>query len=117
MPVYNRKAHIAPTRKNHPCDGCGRIIPSHSLVMHWTIWIKGHCRRVRLCTDCQEVIYGCEHRKENIPLNCKDDFMVREACEGCDYFPFCEKVEYLRKQEPGEIWFGDVNGIGIHADG
>lgn len=112
MPVYNRKAHIGKTRTVKPCDGCGCVLPKGSMVMLWRIWIKGLQRKVRLCSRCQDVVYGCAGRAG---LDCEHEFMVRELCESCDSFPVCSRVKYLREENPGEIWFGDVDGIGVRS--
>lgn len=107
MPVTNGRAHVARTRRTNPCDGCGRILPCGSEAMLWSIWSDGFRRRVRLCSDCQEVVYGCSSRR---PLDSgSDEHMVRDMCERCDGYPFCERVEYLRGSRPGDIHFGDLH--------
>lgn len=115
MRQYAPKAHIGKMTAQNPCDGCGRILPKGSVVLMRSAWSDGFRRRVRLCTDCQGVVYGCELMAGR-RLDADAECMVRDVCECCDSFPVCDRVQYLRKQEPGELWLGDVDGVGVHAD-
>ena len=99
------------------CRGCGRRLPKGSWVLIWQVWIDYQRDRFRLCSDCPEIVYGCEDRR---PICHQDDeFIVRDLCECCDRFPFCEKVEYLRRSEPGDWFFGDlpIDGNGAQDEG
>lgn len=92
--------------KMQRCKGCGRKLPRGSLMLIWQVWIDYQRERFRLCSDCQEVIYGCETRR---PISHQDDeLIVRDLCERCDSFPVCDKVGYLRDSEPGDWFFGDL---------
>ena len=104
-PRYRRKSR---TMQPNPCDGCGRIIPKGSLITIWTIWLDGMKHRLRFCSDCQNVIYGCDIRRA---IDIRSDLhkhMCREICECCDEYPLCGKVDYQRNSEPGDIFFGDL---------
>ena len=94
--------------KTHRCDGCGRVLPKGSLVTMWSVWRDNLRHRLRFCSDCQGVIYGCETRRSIDFGNDSMGYICREICERCDSFPLCEKVEYLRDGEPGEMFFGDL---------
>ncbi len=107
------------TRKQWACDGCGRVLPKGSRVLQWQVWrqvpkTKGKVSthtfnvktRLRFCSDCESVIYGCDGR-ESIRFE-SDDMLVRRLCERCDEYPFCDKVTYMRKDLPGKVFFGDL---------
>lgn len=98
---------ITRTRSLQRCRGCGRRLPARSWVALWSVWHEGERERMRLCSDCQEVVYGCPDRE---PIcHQRDEWIVRNLCECCDRFPVCEKVEYLRDTRPGDIFFGDLD--------
>jgi len=105
MPVYNGKSHIGRTSKTNACNGCGRILPKGSMMTLWSVWRKGFRHRVRLCSGCRSIVYGCKERR---PLDIGDALIVRDMCECCDSFPLCTRVQYLRDSEPGDMWFGDM---------
>lgn len=70
---------------------------------------KGLNRRMRfrMCSDCQSVIYDCDCRR---PIDKEhDELIVREMCQCCDRFPYCERVEYLRTTRPGDWMFADLD--------
>lgn len=96
------------TRKAHPCAGCGRVLPKGSVVTRWTIWRDGYRHELKLCSDCQEVVYGCDRRPKLDYDPMEEGYMLRNMCERCDYYPTCDKVDYQRREEPGEIFFGDL---------
>ena len=111
MPVNNRKAHIGKTMTVKPCDGCGRTLPKGSKVMMWRLWINGFQRKVRLCSDCQDVIYGCDREVNGMRMKDDEEHMVREMCGRCDSYPVCQKVKYLKESKPGDVWFGDWDEV------
>ena len=109
MPVSNpRNRRQSKTAQANPCDGCGRVLPKGSIVTIWTVWRDGFKHRLRFCSDCQGVIYGCESRRSIDFHPDTQGYICREICECCDSFPLCEKVEYQRGSEPGELFFGDL---------
>lgn len=110
MPAFNpRNRRQSRTMQVNPCDGCGRILPKGSIVTIWTVWRDGFKHRLRFCSDCQGIIYGCDERRA---IDFQEDFggcICREICECCSTFPFCEKVEHLRQSRPGDLFFGDLS--------
>ena len=110
--VYNPRnpdRKLAKTLQDNPCDGCGRILPKGSRMLIWSVWIHGLRRRLRFCSDCQGVIYGCDSRR---PIDVQEDeFLIRDICECCDDYPICVKVDYMREFRPGALWFGDFEGF------
>lgn len=100
---------LSRTVKPQVCKGCGRNLPKWSWMLIWQVWIDYQRHRFRLCSDCQRIIYECDERP---PLSHQDnEWLVRDMCERCDGFPFCDKVEYLRDSKPGDMYLGDVDGI------
>ena len=107
MALYNgRGGKLSKTRANQRCDGCGCICPQGSRMLIWQVWRDGFRDRVRFCLRCRDVINGCDDRRR-LDYDA-DDLMVRDMCERCDSFPFCEKVEYLREEMPGDLYFGGL---------
>mgnify|MGYP007135613930 CR=1 FL=1 len=103
---------LAKTRTVQRCNGCGRILPKGSLVLLWSIWDFEGRHNVRICQDCERVVYDCEKRRA---LNWQqDECLVRDLCKCCDLYPWCEKVEYLRNSAEGEVFFGAVDADEQH---
>ena len=43
--------------------------------------------------------------------------MVRDVCERCDSFPFCEMVGYIREHPPmEEVYFGGLDLPDVEGD-
>ena len=109
MPVFNplskdrRQSKLASVKR---CDGCGSILPKGSMALIWSIWQDGQQNRYRLCSKCQNVIYGCKTRR-SIDID-HDDLLVRDICESCDGYLTCPKVQYLKERSVGEITFDDL---------
>lgn len=94
-------------RAHQRCNGCGRLLPKSSWMCIWQVWSEGRRERLRFCSDCQDVIYGCDERK---PMHYQDGGnIIRDICRSCDSFPFCERVEYLKGSEPDDWYFGDLD--------
>ena len=94
---------LTKTNSVHYCGGCGRLLPRTSEVCQWSIWDEEGRHRVYLCPDCERVIYTCHNRRK---LSWQDDtYLVRDMCETCDSFPWCDKVEWLRQEEVGRAYF------------
>ena len=109
MSVYNpRGTRKVRTAQANQCDGCGRILPKGSVVTLWTVWLDGMKERLRFCSDCSGVIYGCDRRRRVDVASDVHSHMCREMCGCCDEYPFCGKVEYMRESEPGDLYFGDL---------
>ena len=101
---------LSKTVKPHTCRGCGRILPKQSWMLIWSVWVDFMRERFHLCSDCQRIIYEC---KERPPLNHQEnEWLVRDMCMRCDGFPFCPRVEYIRESKPGDLFLGDVSGVG-----
>ena len=113
MPAYNAsERRVSRMTRTNPCDGCGRILPSGSEVVMWSVWVEGARYRLRFCSDCQGVIYGCGSREgKRRPIDIERDvgtLICRSICECCDEYPVCGKVDYQRESRPGDIFFGDL---------
>lgn len=106
MSVFNPKGKVSAMTKTNRCDGCGRILPKGSMALMWSVWSEGSRFRLRFCSDCQSIVYGCKERKPFDVQN--EELFVRETCERCDEYPFCGKVEFLKESMPGDLWFGDI---------
>ena len=109
--IISKDGHrLSLTRKPHVCDGCGRVLPKHSWVLMWSIWTDFHYRnRIRLCSDCQDICYNCNTRREM--RYGTDEYLIRDICETCDSFPWCDRVDYLRGSKPGDLCLGDLDGV------
>ena len=109
MPVYNPlnpNRRLSRTSQENRCDGCGRVLPKGSYVLIWSVWRFGRRRRLRFCSGCQSVIYGCDERRS---IDMEDESeLIRCFCESCDSFPVCDRVEFLKGSRPGDIYFGDL---------
>lgn len=92
--------------KNQVCRGCGRRLPSRSWSMIWSVWIDGKRQWWRFCSDCQDVIYGCDRRRK---LDDGDEFLVRDMCVECADYPFCDKIDWMRGSNTGDWYFGDLD--------
>lgn len=102
---------LSKIRKNWRCKGCGRVMPKGSWVLLWHVWHDYQQEKWRLCSDCQRIIYECDGRR---PIcHQQDTYIIRDLCESCDGFPFCDKVDYLRESEPGSLHMGD---LGIYQE-
>lgn len=77
-------------------------MPAGAWCIIWSVWDDGFRELVRLCEDCEDVVYGCHSRR---PLDYQGDrWLVRDMCVECDQYPTCERAAYLRESVPGE-WF------------
>ena len=109
MPVNSPKRRVSKVRKPQVCDGCGAVLPKGSNMLTWAVWSEGEKIRLRFCSRCQGVIYGCDARR-SIDLFGEDDctYICRNICECCDDYPSCGKVDYMRESQPGDLFFGDL---------
>ena len=56
---------------------------------------------------------SCTNVTNADPCHQKDTYIIRDICESCDSFPFCDKVDYLRDSEPGSLHLRD---LGIYQE-
>lgn len=96
------------TTKDHACKGCGRLIIKHSVVERWDIWIRFGTSKPRperwwFCSDCSKIANHCEKLGK---LYRNSGWVIRTKCIRCDSFPLCEKVNYLRESNVGDIYLG-----------
>ena len=83
-------------------------------MLIWQVWIDRARERFRFCSDCQRIIYNCTDRRR---ISWQDDrWLIRDICESCDGFPFCDKVEYLRTSKPEDLFLGDLDGVYGNGD-
>ena len=108
-PAYSKHGKkLSFINKTHTCNGCGCVLPRGSAILMWSVWKNGKRHRYRLCSRCQEPIYACDREKMGRHLDSDEKYMVRAMCQTCDTFPVCDKVDYMRKEQPGEVFWGDL---------
>lgn len=96
--------YLTKTNKEHLCKGCGCRLPKGAEVNSREIAEYGEHRKVYWCNRCWAIMRSCM-LKEKVGYQTEQD--VRKYCKECQSYPLCDKVDYLREEPVGAIYWGN----------